>query len=130
VGRRALAAIRRYLTDGRPQLDPKGQSALLFVRAGGKSLTRQGFWKRLGERAVAAGIRRVSPHVLRHSFATHLLDGGADLRAVQMMLGHSDLSTTQIYTHVASGRLRRIHTEHHPRARMRVQTEGSVRTKR
>jgi len=123
VGRRALTAIRRYLADGRPALDKAGRSPLLFVRAGGKPLTRQGFWKRLGERAVAAGIRRVSPHVLRHSFATHLLDGGADLRAVQMMLGHSDLSTTQIYTHVASRRLRHVHTEHHPRSRMRVRSD-------
>jgi integrase/recombinase XerD len=129
VGRRAVTAIRRYLADGRATLDPAGKSALLFVRAGGKSLTRQGFWKRLGERALAAGIRRISPHVLRHSFATHLLDGGADLRAVQMMLGHSDLSTTQIYTHVASRRLRHVHTEHHPRSRMRVRGEGTQRSK-
>lgn len=120
VGRRAVTALSRYLTDGRPALDREGRSPLLFVRAGGKPLSRQGFWKRLGERALAAGLRRVSPHALRHSFATHLLDGGADLRAVQMMLGHADLSTTQIYTHVASGRLRRVHEEHHPRSRMRV----------
>ena len=129
VGRRAVTAIRRYLADSRPLLDPEGKSPLLFVRAGGKPLTRQGFWKRLGERALAAGIRRVSPHVLRHSFATHLLDGGADLRAAQMMLGHSDLSTTQIYTHVASRRLRHVHTEHHPRSRMRVRSDVSPRTK-
>ncbi len=120
VGRRALAAVRRYLADGRPLLDPEGRSSLLFVRAGGKRLSRQGFWKKLQSRALAAGIARLSPHVLRHSFATHLLEGGADLRAVQMMLGHADLSTTQIYTHVASQRLRRIHEEHHPRGRMSV----------
>jgi integrase/recombinase XerD len=120
VGRRALTAIRRYLVDGRAALDADGRSSLLFVRRGGKMLSRQGFWKKLGERALAAGLRRVSPHTLRHSFATHLLEGGADLRAVQMMLGHSDLSTTQIYTHVASGRLRRVHEEHHPRSKMRV----------
>jgi integrase/recombinase XerD len=129
VGRRAVTAIRRYLADGRPVLDPEGRSPLLFVRTGGKRMTRQGFWKRLGERALTAGMRRVSPHVLRHSFATHLLDGGADLRAVQMMLGHSDLSTTQIYTHVASRRLRHVHTEHHPRSRMRVRGEAAPRTK-
>jgi integrase/recombinase XerD len=129
VGRRAVTAIRRYLADGRPVLDAEGKSPLLFVRTGGKSLTRQGFWKRIGERAVAAGIRRVSPHVLRHSFATHLLDGGADLRAVQMMLGHSDLSTTQIYTHVASRRLRQVHSQHHPRSRMRVRGEVAPRSK-
>jgi integrase/recombinase XerD len=121
IGRRAQMAIRRYLADGRPLLDPDGKSPRLFVRGRGKPLSRQGFWKRLGERALAAGIRRVSPHALRHSFATHLLDGGADLRAVQMMLGHADLSTTQIYTHVASGRLRRVHQEHHPRSRMNVE---------
>ena len=120
VGRRALTAIRRYLADGRPLLDPDGRSPLLFVRAGGKGLSRQGFWKKLHERALAAGLKRLSPHVLRHSFATHLLEGGADLRAVQMMLGHADLSTTQIYTHVASARLRRVHEEHHPRASMKV----------
>jgi len=129
VGRRAVTAIRRYLADGRPILDPQGKSPLLFVRSGGKHLSRQGFWKRLGERAVAAGIRRVSPHVLRHSFATHLLDGGADLRAVQMMLGHSDLSTTQIYTHVASRRLRQVHAEHHPRSRMRVRADARPSSK-
>jgi integrase/recombinase XerD len=129
VGRRAVTAIRRYLADGRPVLDAEGKSPRLFVRTGGKPLTRQGFWKRLGERAVAAGVRRVSPHVLRHSFATHLLDGGADLRAVQMMLGHSDLSTTQIYTHVASRRLRHVHAEHHPRSRMRVRGDGAPRPK-
>lgn len=129
VGRSAVTAIRRYLVDGRPLLDPQGSSALLFVGAGGKPLTRQGFWKRLGERALAAGIRRISPHVLRHSFATHLLDGGADLRAVQMMLGHSDLSTTQIYTHVASRRLRQVHSEHHPRSRMRLRRDSPQRVK-
>jgi integrase/recombinase XerD len=120
VGRRALAAVKRYLADGRPVLDPDGSSPRLFVRAGGKSLTRQGFWKNLRTRALAAGMKTISPHVLRHSFATHLLDGGADLRAVQMMLGHTDLATTQIYTHVASGRLRRVHEQHHPRGRMKV----------
>ena len=120
IGRRALTAIRRYLADARPTLDPASKSALLFVRAGGKGLTRQGFWKQLRTRALAAGLERLSPHVLRHSFATHLLEGGADLRAVQMMLGHADLSTTQIYTHVASKRLRRVHEAHHPRSRMRV----------
>lgn len=120
VGRRALTAIQRYLLEGRTLLDPDQVSPLLFVRGRGKPLSRQGFWKRLGERAVAAGLRRVSPHSLRHSFATHLLEGGADLRAVQMMLGHADLATTQIYTHVASGRLRRVHDEHHPRSKMRT----------
>ena len=130
VGRRALVAVRRYLADGRTALDPAGRSPLLFVRAGGKGLSRQGFWKNLHQRALAAGLQRLSPHTLRHSFATHLLEGGADLRAVQMMLGHADLSTTQIYTHVASKRLRRVHEEHHPRGRMRVGDDGTKGNRR
>jgi len=120
IGRRALAALRRYLAESRPKLDPAARAAALFVGRSGRPLTRQGFWKRLRDYATAAGLVGVSPHVLRHSFATHLLEGGADLRSVQMMLGHSDLATTQIYTHVASKRLRDVHAEHHPRKRMRV----------
>ena len=120
IGRRALAAIRTYLEHARPALDPTRKSAALFVGRGGRALTRQGFWKRLREHAVVAGLNGVSPHVLRHSFATHLLEGGADLRSLQMMLGHADLSTTQIYTHVATKHLREVHSEHHPRRSMRV----------
>jgi integrase/recombinase XerD len=121
VGRRALAAIRTYLAEARPILDPSGRAPELFVARGGRAITRQGFWKRVRQHARAAGLTDVSPHVFRHSFATHLLEGGADLRAVQMMLGHSDLSTTQVYTHVASKRLRDVHAQHHPRSRMRIE---------
>jgi len=120
IGRRALTALRLYLQDARPKLDPAGRCAHVFVGRGGKALTRQAFWKRLREIALKAGVTGVSPHVLRHSFATHLLEGGADLRSVQMMLGHADLATTQIYTHVATKRLRDVHGQHHPRSRMRV----------
>jgi integrase/recombinase XerD len=120
IGRRAAHALRCYLTEARPLLDPGRHASTLFVGRGGRKMTRQAFWKRLKNYALKAGVEDVSPHVLRHSFATHLLEGGADLRSVQMMLGHADLSTTQIYTHVASGRLRKVHTEHHPRRHMRV----------
>jgi integrase/recombinase XerD len=120
MGRKALAALRKYLEKGRPELDPAHRSDVVFVTRGGQAITRQGFWKRLRQIADKAGLSGVSPHVLRHSFATHLLEGGADLRSVQMMLGHADLSTTQIYTHVATKRLRDVHSEHHPRKRMRV----------
>ena len=117
VGKSALRALRAYL-ERRSELDRSGGGAHVFVARGGHSITRQAFWKRLRECALRAGIDGVTPHVLRHSFATHLLEGGADLRSVQMMLGHADLSTTQIYTHVATKRLRDVHTEHHPRSRM------------
>ncbi len=118
VGRVALAALRAYMEAGRPAFDRERGSAFLFLNRFGKAMSRQGFWKRLRAYALSAGISEVSPHVLRHSFATHLLEGGADLRSVQMMLGHADLSTTQIYTHVAGARLRKVHTEFHPRGRM------------
>lgn len=120
IGRKALVALRRYLTDGRSILDPSNASAALFVGRRGKPITRQAFWKRLRGYALEVGLVDVTPHVLRHSFATHLLEGGADLRSVQMMLGHADLSTTQIYTHVAGKHLRDVHTKHHPRGRMRL----------
>ncbi len=109
--------LSRYLEEARPVLLKGGLSEVLFVARAGKAMTRQSFWKIIKKMAVKAGIRaQVSPHVLRHSFATHLLIGGADLRSVQMMLGHSDISTTQLYTHHTRTGLKRIHSQHHPRA--------------
>ena len=109
--------MTRYLKDARPALLNGRKSAWLFVNAkGGGQLSRVGFWKILKEYGIKAGVsREISPHVLRHSFATHLLDRGADLRAIQMMLGHADLSTTQIYTHVLEARLRAVYDKYHPR---------------
>jgi integrase/recombinase XerD len=120
VGSKATAAVKEYITRARGQLDPSGRTRTLFVGRGGRTLTRQGFWKRLRTLAMKAGIPHLSPHVLRHSFATHLVEGGADLRSVQLMLGHADITTTQIYTHVAAGRLSEVHRKHHPRSRMKV----------
>jgi integrase/recombinase XerD len=115
IGQEATDWVRQYLADARPKLAPKS-SPWLFVNARGGPLSRVGFWKLLKEYGLKAGItRNISPHVLRHSFATHLLDRGADLRAIQMMLGHADLSTTQIYTHVLEARLRSVYDRFHPR---------------
>jgi integrase/recombinase XerD len=108
--------LHRYLETSRPALLRGHPSAYLFVARAGRPLSRQGFWKLLKRYALIAGLGGdVSPHVLRHSFASHLLEGGADLRAVQTMLGHADIATTQIYTHVAAERLRQIHRRYHPR---------------
>jgi len=116
LGETALQALAHYRQAARPQLDRGRGSQYVFLNRSGDGLTRQGFWKMIKRRATEAGIsRRISPHVLRHSFATHLLDNGADLRSVQAMLGHVDISTTQIYTHVTRERLRRLHAQHHPR---------------
>jgi integrase/recombinase XerD len=116
VGDEALAWIGRYLREARPELVADGSSRALFPGRGGAGMTRQAFWHRVKIHAAAAGISQaLSPHTLRHAFATHLLNHGADLRVVQMLLGHSDLSTTQIYTHVARERLKQLHATHHPR---------------
>ncbi len=118
IGRTASETLERYLSDGRPQLVAKtGREDALFLNHLGHRLTRQGFWKILKKLAEEAGIERpLTPHTLRHSFATHLLENGADLRAVQEMLGHADISTTQIYTHVTKVRLRDVYSKFHPRA--------------
>lgn len=117
IGDEASAWLRRYITEARPALLNRRSSPKLFVNArGGTGLTRVGFWKILKAHGRHAGLpRTLSPHVLRHSFATHLLERGADLRAIQMMLGHSDLSTTQIYTHILDARLRAVYDKFHPR---------------
>jgi integrase/recombinase XerD len=117
LGDQAVAWVRRYLAEARSGLVRRRESPWLFVNARGARLSRVGFWKRLAAYARRAGIRApVSPHVLRHSFATHLLERGADLRAIQMMLGHADLSTTEIYTHVLEARLRQAYDAFHPRS--------------
>jgi integrase/recombinase XerD len=117
LGGPAAEAVRAYLATAREPLLRGRASKDLFVTGHGRRMTRQGFWKLLGRHARVAGIRRrISPHKLRHSFATHLLEGGADLRSVQAMLGHADVATTQIYTHVERGHVRRLYEKHHPRA--------------
>ena len=118
LGRRAVAEVRAWLGRGRPALLRGRGSRALFVGPRGTALTRQGVWKLLRRHALAAGIKkRLSPHKLRHSFATHLVERGADLRVVQAMLGHADLATTQIYTHVDGRRLRAVYDAAHPRSR-------------
>jgi integrase/recombinase XerD len=117
IGRTAVGAVAVYLRELRPRLERGAGEGVLFLNARGEPLSRMGAWKILRKYVQAAGIeKRVSPHTLRHSFATHLLEGGADLRAVQEMLGHVDISTTQIYTHVDREYLRSVHRQFHPRA--------------
>jgi integrase/recombinase XerD len=116
MGEEAMHWLRRYLAESRPQLVAGRQSAMLFPNRRGAAMTRQAFWYRIKHYALRAGLPKLpSPHTLRHAFATHLLNHGADLRVVQLLLGHSDLSTTQIYTHVAQARMKSLHEQHHPR---------------
>jgi len=116
LGEEAIVWIERYLRDGRGALLGGRPSEVLFPSSRGEQMTRQTFWHRIKLHARVAGILKpISPHTLRHAFATHLLNHGADLRVVQLLLGHSDLSTTQIYTHVARARLQELHARHHPR---------------
>ncbi|MEW6313898.1 MAG: site-specific tyrosine recombinase XerD [Pseudomonadota bacterium] len=118
LGEEALAWLKRYLSEARPALLGGQSSAALFVTARGAGMTRQAFWHLLRRYALRAGVTKpLSPHTLRHAFATHLLNHGADLRVVQLLLGHADISTTQIYTHVARERLKQLHEQHHPRGR-------------
>jgi integrase/recombinase XerD len=116
LGEEAASWLERYLAVARPELQGKREPPALFITARGAGMTRQAFWhliRRYGARAIPG--KRLSPHVLRHAFATHLINHGADLRVVQMLLGHADISTTQIYTHVARERLKQLHAKHHPR---------------
>lgn len=115
VGRSAVEWLKRYLP-ARRRLLGRASSPLLFVNSGGHAISRQDFWKLIVAYGDKAGIGHINPHLLRHSFATHLLERGADLRSVQIMLGHSDITTTQIYTHVTNERLREIHKRYHPRS--------------
>jgi len=117
VGGKALSAVTAYLRGGRPRIVGTGTESALFVNARGAGLTRQGLYKIVGKHAASAGLAgRMSPHTLRHSFATHLLAGGCDLRSVQEMLGHADVATTQVYTHLSGEDLKRAYFEAHPRA--------------
>ena len=120
-GQWARQKLSSYLNDVRPRLLKGKSSPYLFNNRSGQAMSRQGFWKLIRRYALLAGIdKRVTPHTLRHSFATHLLEGGADLRSVQTMLGHADISTTQIYTHVDGARLKKVHNQFHPREQPRL----------
>jgi integrase/recombinase XerD len=131
IGRQAAEALRRYLARGRPYLDRRHRPEL-FLNAQGGALTRAGAYLILRRLAAKAGLEpeRVHPHLLRHSFATHLLEGGADLRSVQEMLGHADLSTTELYTHVSDRRRRELYFQAHPHARRASRVSGARETAR
>ena len=116
LGAPAQQALQQYLKNAREMIARKKTSPLLFLATGGHRLTRQRVWQVVGKASLAAG-RHASPHMLRHSCATHMVENGADLRPVQTILGHSDISTTQIYTHVALDRLKSVYAKHHPRAK-------------
>jgi len=117
IGRKAMEVVQLYLRESRPKLLRDHSTELLFLNRHGGGCSRHGFWKTVSDFGRKAGLRKkLKPHMLRHSFATHLLDRGADLRAVQMMLGHTDIATTQIYTHVVEERLKQVYRAHHPRA--------------
>ena len=119
IGRAAVARLRRYLDQGRPRLVGLEDEAHMFVNVRGRSLSRQGLYKIVQRHARSAGLEsQMSPHTLRHTFATHLLAGGCDLRSLQEMLGHADIGTTQIYTHLSDERLRDVYFDAHPRAKM------------
>ena len=122
LGRSAVEALERYLALGRPGLVKAGVQRALFLSVRGNPLTRQGGWEMV--RGSAPSGRKASPHKLRHSCATHMVEHGADLRSVQTLLGHADIATTQVYTHVALGRLKQVHREHHPRGKRRVGVRG------
>jgi integrase/recombinase XerD len=121
IGKQALRSIEEYLENSRPKLAKETSEDFLFLNARGRPFSRMGLWKILRKYVNMAGIKKkVSPHSIRHSFATHLLEGGADLRAVQEMLGHADISTTQIYTHLDREYLKEVHRSFHPREKMKV----------
>lgn len=116
IGERAQRSLMRYLEEVRPKFLKRSEEQALFLNRGGEGFSRQGLWKIVKKYAKKAGLaKKVYPHTFRHSFATHLIEGGADLRSVQIMLGHSDISTTQIYTHVTRDRLKEVHKKYHPR---------------